>query len=90
MLEAETDDDQEGQSFQSPTLPSSKPPPTSGSVGESVGESSEEGGNSDENEEGDSEESYEDMEENEEEEEEEQTTQIEVLNESVLLGQHSS
>ena len=74
MLEAETDDDQEGQSFQSPTLPVSKPPPTSGSVGESVGESSEEGSNSDE--EGDSEESYGESEENEDEEE--QTTQIEV------------
>ena len=85
VLEANSDDGHGSQSFQSPTLPASKPPATTaGSQGESEEESSEEGDNSeDDSDQGeeasdDEDDEFEDIDE-EDEDEEQQTTQIEVI-----------
>ena len=84
VLDADSDDGHGSQSFQSPTLPASKPPvTTAGSQGESEEESSEEGDNSEEDSDqgeevsDDEDDEFEDIEE-ENEDEEQQTTQIEV------------
>ena len=85
VLDADSDDGHGSQSFQSPTLPASKPPATTaGSQGESEEESSEEGDNSeDDSDQGeeasdDEDDEFEDIEE-EDEDEDLQTTQIEVI-----------